>query len=99
MVKFILKDESEFTGEVNRIAGRSLIVTGLLVFPDGVVSNLMNAAIAVDAIEEIIAADELEAAMIELARNYQPPEATRHEKPSHERHKRSGRKHQTSSRG
>ncbi|MEM2189654.1 MAG: hypothetical protein QXG35_10055 [Nitrososphaerota archaeon] len=79
MVKFILKDESEFTGEVNRIAGRSLIVTGLLVFSDGVVSNLMNAAIAVDAIEEIIAADELEAAMIELARNYQPPEATRPE--------------------
>ena len=79
MVKFILKDESEFTGEVNRIAGRSLIVTGLLVFSDGVVSNLMNAAIAVDAIEEIIAADELEAAMIELARNYQPPEATKPE--------------------
>ncbi|MEM3647315.1 MAG: hypothetical protein QW334_04120 [Thermofilum sp.] len=79
MVRLTLKDSCEFTGEIHRIAGRNLIVSGLLVFPDGVVSNLVNAAIVVDAIEEIIAADELEAAMIELARNYQPPEATRPE--------------------
>ena len=79
MVKVILENGCEFTGEIHRPAGKMLIVSGLLTFPDGVVSNLVNAAIAVDAIEEIIAADELEAAMIELARNYQSPEDTKPE--------------------
>ena len=79
MVKFILKDGSEFTGEIHRPAGKMLIVSGLLIFSDGVVSNLIHAALNVDEIEEVVSADQLENTMIELARDYQPPEATRPE--------------------
>jgi len=53
MVHLVLKNGARFRGEILRTAGRNLIISGHLIYPDGVVSYVENYFLCVEEIEKI----------------------------------------------
>jgi len=75
MVRLIIRN-GEFAGEIARVCGQHLVVNGLLVDDNGVISDLRSAFIHISEVKEILEADDLEMELIISAREYQSPETT-----------------------
>ncbi|MEM1977266.1 MAG: hypothetical protein QXX29_05150, partial [Nitrososphaerota archaeon] len=75
MVRLIIRN-GEFSGEIARVCGQHLVVNGLLVDDNGVISDLRSAFIHISEVKEILEADDLEMELIISAREYQSPETT-----------------------
>jgi len=65
-----MKNNIEFQGTINRVAGNHLIVAGLLTYPDNCVSYVENYFLPADQISKIFECLPQEREMINEALNY-----------------------------